>query len=265
VGGLLPLKQEWSSRENAPHGDDHRIFAPLSKPVEQSISADIPNFDDTAMAATNNYEDKLNRKLLRLQRERDALRQHRRDIIRGLTKERDSQRRDVARLAVDSHRLRLHDALRRARRRQWALYLQAKNAYEESRNHSRMRADEYLKRRDRIMSRVGKLDHMLSHGDGQMSTAKERWHSDWAPFETEHAGDGNAASLTVPDKRSWRKMQADYADYKRYLEQRAPLASEAAWVQRKRSTSSAEWRHRDGMFHAVGSYSSRQSDGTDRG
>ena len=195
LGGLLPLKPAWADsmdheavyrRVAAPHRQGHRIFAPLDEPVLHSITRDIPNMVDTALEPSNNYEDKLNRKLLRLQREKESLEARKHDIIHGLVSDRDKQQRRAAARAVDAHHQRLRDALKRARREQWAQYEKAATRYAQARTHSKMRADEYLKRRSRVMARIKELDQLLTYGDGQLMTEREKWHSEWLPYEHAH-------------------------------------------------------------------------------
>jgi len=326
VGGLLPLKQDWSDRLDhesvharvvAPHRSGHRIFAPLDEPVRRSITSDIPNMVDTALEPTNNYEDKLNRKLLRLQREKSALTDRRQDIIDGLVSDRDWQQRRAAAKAVVAHHQRLRDALKRARQREWALYEKYAMSYALAKTHSTARADQYLRRRSRVMSRINELDRMLWDGDGQTTTERGKWHQEWAPYELSHSHDdatkyssssssqsyttssssastthssssagsgdidrelddilGQAAAvddaqerkalldkvkqlhdiikggskedrmLTIPDKRSWRKMNTEYKDYSRFLTRREPNLDEA-WAWHEPKSSNFEWRHRD--------------------
>jgi hypothetical protein len=181
LGGLLPLRRAWAdqmdkavyARVAAPHRQGHRIFAPLDEPVRRSISRDIPNMVDTALEPSNNYEDKLNRKLLRLQREKEALETRKSDIIHGLISDRDWQERRVASQAVDAHHQRLRSALERARREQWSQYEKAAKRYASAKTHSTMQAGEYLKRRGRVMARIKELDTLLTEGDGQLTTAPE--------------------------------------------------------------------------------------------
>jgi len=331
VGGLLPLKQDWSDRMDhesvhdrvvAPHRSGHRIFAPLDEPVRRSITSDIPNMVDTALEPTNNYEDKLNRKLLRLQREKSALTDRRQDIIDGLVSDRDWQQRRAAANAVVAHHQRLRDALKRARRREWALYEKYAMSYAFAKTHSTARADQYLRRRGHVMSRIKELDDMLWDGDGQTTTEREKWHKEWAPYELSHShndaakysssasshayssystssssssatshtmsssaqsGDidrelddvlGQASAvddaqerkalldkvkqlhdiikgggdenrmMTIPDKRSWRKMNTEYKDYSRFLNRREPNLDES-WAWHEPKSSNFEWRHRD--------------------
>jgi len=303
VGGLLPLKQGWSDAMDhesvhqtvvAPHRSGHRIFAPLDEPVMHSITSDIPNMDDSAMEPTNNYEDKLNRKLLRLQREKAALAARKQDIMDGLISDRYSQQQRVAADTVVADHQRLRDALVRARQQQWGDYAKASQSYAAAKVHSTMRADEYLKRRSRVMSRIKKLDDLLSYGDGQTSTEREVWHKEWMPYQDAHAhahaasaqnedlddlltdiqgqaeamGDDTAKmalldkvkqlhnaikggaekrTLTIPDKRSWRKMSTDLDTYSSHLEHRDPLDTDAAWAWNKPRSSSNDWRRRDEM------------------
>ena len=185
LGGLLPLRRAWADQMEheavyaqvaAPHRQGHRIFAPLDEPVRRSISRDIPNMVDTALEPSNNYEDKLNRKLLRLQREKEALEMRKSDIIHGLISDRDWQERRVASQAVDAHHQRLRSALERARREQWSQYEKAAKRYASATRHSTMQADEYLKRRGRVMARIKELDTLLTEGDGQLTTAPENDH-----------------------------------------------------------------------------------------
>jgi hypothetical protein len=185
LGGLLPLRRAWADQMEheavyaqvaAPHRQGHRIFAPLDEPVRRSISRDIPNMVDTALEPSNNYEDKLNRKLLRLQREKEALETRKSDIIHGLISDRDWQERRVASQAVDAHHQRLRSALERARREQWSQYEKAAKRYASATRHSTMQADEYLKRRGRVMARIKELDTLLTEGDGQLTTAPENDH-----------------------------------------------------------------------------------------
>lgn len=182
LGGLLPLRRAWAdqmdhegmyARVAAPHRQGHRIFAPLDEPVRRSISRDIPNMVDTALEPGNNYEDKLNRKLLRLQREKESLETRKNDVIHGLINDRNWQQRRVAAKAVDAHHQRLLSALTRARREQWAQYEKATKQYASAKTHSTMQADEYLKRRSRVMSRIKELDTLLTEGDGQLTKARE--------------------------------------------------------------------------------------------
>jgi len=334
VGGLLPLKQSWSeamdhesvhARVARPHHDGHLIFAPLDEPVMHSITSDIPNMVDTAMTPTNNYEDKLNRKLLRLQREKAALVVYKHGIIDGLVSDRDWQQQRVAANAVGSHSQRLWDALARARRQQWGMYEKASKSYANAKGRSTMRADEYLKRRGRVMSRIKHLvsdiltecyecyilahrcvlisytysqDDLLSYGDGQTSSARDVWHKEWTPFDLAHAAPVSASSaqnedldellkdiqgqaeamgddpakaalldkvkvlhdvisgggdeeraLTIPDKRSWRKMNSDLDTFSSHLNERDPLDTDAAWAWHQPRTSSEQWRRRDASSH----------------
>ena len=146
-GGLLPLRRAWADQM-----DHEAVYARV---------------------ASNNYEDKLNRKLLRLQREKEALETRKSDIIHGLISDRDWQERRVASQAIDAHHQRLRSALERARREQWSQYEKAAKRYASAKTHSTMQADEYLKRRDRVMARIKELDTLLTEGDGQLTTAPE--------------------------------------------------------------------------------------------
>ena len=221
LGGLLPLKgshqfdgvplhhyrhyhpddnQAWSDMNwrtrtaIAPHGSGHRIFAPLDEPVTHSITSDIPNMVDTAMETSNNYEDKLNRKLLRLQREKAALAQRRQDIIDGLVSDRNNAALSVSVAANSAENQRLESALERARAREWAIYQKATKSFADSESQSRAKADEYLSKRNRASSRIKELDDMLTHGDEQMATKRETWNKEWAPYELAHPEARSATS-----------------------------------------------------------------------
>jgi len=60
-------------------------------------------------------------------------------------------------------------------------------------------------------------------------------------------GGAEKRTLTIPDKRSWRKMSTDLDTYSSHLEHRDPLDTDAAWAWNKPRSSSNDWRRRDEM------------------
>ena len=167
LSGLLPIMQHAFSGPVPPRpgpSNAHRLFGALDRPLEQSITPDSSH--GLAVPAGIEHVDKLNRKLLRLQRERNALTARRQQIIGELVTERDRHRRRVASNAVVSHHQRLRGALMRATRRERALFAQAGLDYLAAKTHSSIRTANFLRRRDRFLSNAKQLDLMV-HGDGQ--------------------------------------------------------------------------------------------------
>ena len=167
ISGLLPFMQHAFSGRVPPRpgpSNAHRLFGALDRPLEQSITPDSSH--GLAVPAGIEHVDKLNRKLLRLQRERNALTARRQQIIGELMTDRDRHRRRVASNAVVSHHQRLRGALMRATRRERALYAQAGLGYLAAKTRGSMRAANFLRRRDRFLTNAKQLDLMV-HGDGQ--------------------------------------------------------------------------------------------------
>ena len=167
LSGLLPIMQHAFSGPVPPRpgpSNAHRLFGALDRPLEQSITPDSSH--GLAVPAGIEHVDKLNRKLLRLQRERNALTARRQQIIGELVTERDRHRRRVASNAVVTHHQRLRGALLRATRRERALFAQAGLDYLAAKTDSSIRTANFLRRRDRFLSNAKQLDLMV-HGDGQ--------------------------------------------------------------------------------------------------
>eukprot|EP00961_Rhodomonas_salina_P188306 2541438-Rhodomonas_salina.1 len=164
------------------------IYSSLERPVKHFIH-DLPQEADAEQYGDGDpHEDRVLRRMRRLRAEQAKLEDQKQAIIDRLTKEKDAAELEVARTAVDSHRLRLAgmggeagdeaSSVGRAAKKEREGYEFAKRAFENKIAHHEKWLQYWNHLKDVREKRLKELDDLLRTGPGAV-------HTEMSPEETE--------------------------------------------------------------------------------